>query len=290
MDSARRLLAWPEERHPARVRSRDIVPERAGVGDWDFSKAARAGIPAADAKAVGNLSDRWLDSISEQLLSFFPEVSQPLLGSKQGKVDQELMEFLDQTTGLSQGGRMGRCLMTTGSMRTNQCQQRHTLPLYMELLRHLEGHITAKAKPSEKIRTFGLKLPDFVEIVRCHLLHGCVPGLLAICLEPIQGLIPTEVECQVPEIDDMAIVGMDAEERRPETARLNCYQRGPRRWALFLTEHTGLFRNRLGLQDGRHGEMSTVCLLNLDEQVHGEQRVSPGLEEIIVDADLLKPE
>jgi hypothetical protein len=57
MDSPRRLLAWPEERHPARVRSRDIGPERAGVGDWDFSKAARAGIPAADAKAVGNLSE-----------------------------------------------------------------------------------------------------------------------------------------------------------------------------------------------------------------------------------------
>ncbi|HEY7436778.1 MAG TPA: hypothetical protein VIE41_16680, partial [Methylomirabilota bacterium] len=123
----------------------------------------------------------------------------------------------DTSQEASAEGEAHRARAPAGTVAIEEAEQPDLTPAGHQLARHLKRHPAAETVPDEEVRALGLARQDRAEVRRRHRLDGRVRRLYAVQaagLEPIDGLLGTELPRQLVEAQHGPQVAGHAEERR----------------------------------------------------------------------------
>ena len=149
-------------------------------------------------------------------------------------LELSLQRFLDgyRTPQLDFSFQPGTASWIPGGIGVNESQESHFLILGVKQLSHFESDLGSIAVTTDEVGALRLQAPYLLKVMDCALCNSAT-GLPIIppsrCLETVEWLLWSQMGRQLLKSEDLAAMGVHAEERRIESLRLDRHQRRPRR-------------------------------------------------------------
>src|SRR6185369_2874470 len=163
----------------------------------------------------------------------------------------------------------------------------------MKLLRHFEGHKSAKTISADVVRSFTLHLPHLFNVVGRHALNaGVLDGspIHTFRFETVERLIGTEMAGQSMQEQGAARAAMNAKERRFGSVGLNGDQGTEIGCRAFRADEPRKFFDRWRLEQQRNRQVFCKSFRDLKEQLRRLQRVHSQFKKVRLDPDRLDSE